>query len=382
MMQPHGEKSLNMESNEPDSKVDIVKEVASALEDEDVRKDEPKPVSRLPSTTTSATTAEQKQPTTSSPVTISKGSSPSQPTPSSSSKILASPPQERIRSEPTPAQKTPSTAASGVGTENSSTTWQSTTQSSDDGGGMWGWMSSAVTAGLQTTQNIGRNIVEKTKSSVDTVITTLDPAMEDYLHNRSQGVNLVLTTEHMPTIEAIKDGFRQIFELAFFKGLSSASSIAPLPTGCSAGLKGAQHRVSHLRRTKKVKEDEIVIGVEELVAELIPGKWFSMFCLYLNDPNLKIDLQTFSQALEVPKEYISKAEQSTPSNYNLRWSGLSYTLGEVVLGTGNSQGDWQTKVGGCSRKQILTMASKNLAGQYKTKCNEKIESVMDKAVVL
>lgn len=37
---------------------------------------------------------------------------------------------------------------------------------------------------------------------------------------------------------------------------------------------------------------------------------------------------------------------------------------------------------GCSRKQILTIASKTLAGQYKTKCNEKIESVMDKAVVL
>jgi len=71
-----------------------------------------------------------------------------------------------------------------------------------------------------------------------------------------------------------------------------------------------------------------------------------MICLFLNDPNLKIELQTFSQALEVPKEYITKAEQSTPSNYNLRWSGLSYTLGEVILGTGQAQGDWQSKVGG------------------------------------
>lgn len=163
MMQPHDNKSLNMESKEPDSKVDIVKEVASALEDEDLRKDEPKSVSKVPSTTTSATTAEQKQPTSSSPVTISKGSYPSQTTPSSSAKVLASPPQERMRSDPIPPQKSPSIAASGGDGAKDTSTWQSATQSSNDGGGMWGWMSNAVTAGLQTTQNIGRNIVEKTK---------------------------------------------------------------------------------------------------------------------------------------------------------------------------------------------------------------------------
>ena len=83
---------------------------------------------------------------------------------------------------------------------------------------------------------------------------------------------MTLTTEDAATIDAIKDGFRQVFELAFFKGCSSASGIAPMPTGCSAGLKGAQHRVSHMRRSKKVKEDEVVLGVEELIAELVPGK--------------------------------------------------------------------------------------------------------------
>lgn len=172
-MQPHENKSLNTESKEPDTKVDIVKEVASALEDEDVRKDEPKTVSKVPSTTTSATTAEQKQPITSSPVTISKGSSQSQTTPSSSSKALASPPQERMRSDPIPAQKSQSTAASGGGgAANTSTTWQSSTESSNDGGGMWGWMSSAVNAGLQTTQNIGRNIVEKTKVGQECICKT------------------------------------------------------------------------------------------------------------------------------------------------------------------------------------------------------------------
>ncbi|EDO38809.1 predicted protein [Nematostella vectensis] len=219
------------------------------------------------------------------------------------------------------------------------------------------------------------------QSSVDTVITTLDPAMEDYLR-KGQAVNLILTTEDPAAVEAVRDGFRQIFELAFVTSCSSVSSIAPLPVGCSAGMKGAQHRVSHLRRTKKVQDDKVLLGMEEFVAELVPGKWFSMICLHLSDPILKAEFHTLSQAVEIPKQYITKAEQSTPSNYNLRWSGLSFTLAEVILGSGHTHGDWQSLLGGCSRKQILTVAARTLAGQYRNKLNETAESVMDKAIVL
>ena len=60
----------------------------------------------------------------------------------------------------------------------------------------------------------------------------------------------------------------------------------------------------------------------------------------------KLELETFSQSIHIPKVYIAKAEESTPSNYNLRWSGLSYTLGEVVLGSGQAHGDWHSKISG------------------------------------
>jgi len=69
-------------------------------------------------------------------------------------------------------------------------------------------------------------------------------------------------------------------------------------------------------------------------------------CLALNDPTSKLELETFSQSVHIPKVYITKAEESTPSNYNLRWSGLSYTLGEVILGSGQAHGDWQSKLSG------------------------------------
>lgn len=71
-----------------------------------------------------------------------------------------------------------------------------------------------------------------------------------------------------------------------------------------------------------------------------------MTCLALNDPTTKLELEIFSQSIEIPKVYITKAEKGTPSNYNLRWSGLSQTLGEVILGSGQSHGDWHSKISG------------------------------------
>ena len=75
-------------------------------------------------------------------------------------------------------------------------------------------------------------------------------------------------------------------------------------------------------------------------------RWFGLTCLALNDPTSKLELETFSQSIHIPKVYITKAEESTPSNYNLRWSGLSFTLGEVIIGSGQAHADWHSKISG------------------------------------
>lgn len=75
-------------------------------------------------------------------------------------------------------------------------------------------------------------------------------------------------------------------------------------------------------------------------------RWFGLTCLALSDPTSKTELETFSQSVQIPSFYIKKAEESTPSNYNLRWSGLSFTLGEVMLGSGQEYGDWHSKISG------------------------------------
>lgn len=152
-----------MESKEPDSKVDIVKEVASALEEEEFTKVEAKNTIKVTPTKPS-TNLPKKQPTITAQLPIIAPINLKKNVPTDSSKVLSSPSQEKMRSEAVTSQKG-STGASGEAPTTSASTWQdsSSTQSEDSGASMWGWMSSAVSAGFQTTQNIGRNIVEKTK---------------------------------------------------------------------------------------------------------------------------------------------------------------------------------------------------------------------------
>lgn len=50
------------------------------------------------------------------------------------------------------------------------------TQQAEPGGGLLGWVRGAVSGG-----GLISKVVEKTKSSVDSMITTLDPQMREYI---------------------------------------------------------------------------------------------------------------------------------------------------------------------------------------------------------
>ena len=143
--------------------MDITKEVESALEEEGYVKID----STSPSTMTTATLT--------SPATLDKTSSLSagsslQPQPVNR---ITSPVQQQIRADSSSSgileQPSGKSSADPSSSSSSLSTWQGEssrpgqTSESDQFGGVWGWMSNAVSAGLQTTQNLGRNIVEKTK---------------------------------------------------------------------------------------------------------------------------------------------------------------------------------------------------------------------------
>lgn len=141
--------------------MDIVKEVESALEEEGYVKIDSTSPSTM-STVSSPVSSTDKTSSLSAVTSIH-----SQPV----DRITTSPVQQKIRPDLSSSVLSQNTSGSkssaNVSSSSSSPTWQRQNSGQDredeQSGGVWGWMSSAVSVGLQTTQSIGRNIVEKTK---------------------------------------------------------------------------------------------------------------------------------------------------------------------------------------------------------------------------
>lgn len=65
--------------------------------------------------------------------------------------------------------------------------------------------------------------------------------------------------------------------------------------------------------------------------------------------------------------FFPEAQSLTPQDYNLRWSGLLVTVGEVLEKSllNVSRTDWHMAFTGMSRRQMIYSAAKAIAGMYK-----------------
>ncbi|XP_069043324.1 protein PRRC1 [Lepisosteus oculatus] len=227
-------------------------------------------------------------------------------------------------------------------------------------GGIWGFIKGVAGNPMV------KSVLDKTKHSVESMITTLDPGMAPYIKS-SGDLDIVVTSTKEVKVAAVRDAFQEVFGLAVVTGEASQSNIAPQPVGYAAGLKGAQERIDSMRRVGMIHEKQPVVSVENFIAELFPDKWFDIGCLILEDPGHGIHIESFTQATPVPLEYVQQAQSLTPPDYNLRWSGLLVTVGEVLERNlpHISRTDWHVMLTGMSRRQMIYSAAKALAGMYK-----------------
>ncbi|XP_039614971.1 protein PRRC1 [Polypterus senegalus] len=227
-------------------------------------------------------------------------------------------------------------------------------------GGIWGFIKGV--AG----NPVVKSVLDKTKHSVESMITTLDPGMAPYIKS-SGDMDIIVTSDKEVKVAAVRDAFQEVFGLAVVTGESGQSNIAPQPVGYAAGLKGAQERIDILRRSGVLHEKQVAISVENFIVELFPDKWFDIGCLILEDPAHGIHIENFTQATPVPLEFVQQAQSLTPPDYNLRWSGLMITVGEVLERNipHVSRTDWHIMFTGVSRRQMIHSAAKALAGMYK-----------------
>ncbi|NXS00098.1 PRRC1 protein, partial [Oxylabes madagascariensis] len=201
----------------------------------------------------------------------------------------------------------------------------STAQSGAPAGGLWGFIKGVAENPMV------KSVLDKTKHSVETMITTLDPGMVPYISNIT---------------------------------LSCGSEF--YVTACVAA-QGAQERIDSLRRTGVIHEKQPAVSVENFIEELLPDKWFDIGCLIIEDPIHGIHLEAFTQATPVPLQYVQQAKSLTPQDYSLRWSGLLVTVGEVLEKSvvNVNRTDWHAVFTGMSRRQMIYSAAKALAGMYK-----------------
>uniref|UniRef100_A0A8D2LBH0 Proline rich coiled-coil 1 n=1 Tax=Varanus komodoensis TaxID=61221 RepID=A0A8D2LBH0_VARKO len=227
-------------------------------------------------------------------------------------------------------------------------------------GGLWGFIKGV--AG----NPVVKSVLDKTKHSVETMITTLDPGMAPYIKSGGE-LDIIVTSTKDVKVAAVREAFQEVFGMATVTGEAGQANIAPQPVGYAAGLKGAQERIDGLRRTGLIHEKQPAVSVENFIAELLPDKWFDIGCLIVEDPIHGIHLEAFTQATPVPLEYVHQAQSLTPPDYNLRWSGLLVTVGEVIEKNllHVNRTDWHVAFTGMSRRQMIYSTAKALAGMYK-----------------
>ncbi|KAF5901948.1 protein PRRC1, partial [Clarias magur] len=167
------------------------------------------------------------------------------------------------------------------------------------GGGIWGFIKGVAGNPMVKT------VLDKTKHSVESMITTLDPGMAPYIKSGGD-LDIVVTSDKEVKVGAVRDAFQEVFGMALVTGEASQSNIAPQPLGYAAGVKGAQERIDSLRRTAVIHEKQPVVSVENFIAELFPDKWFDIGCLILDDPGNGIHIETFTQATPVALEHVQQ----------------------------------------------------------------------------
>ena len=232
--------------------------------------------------------------------------------------------------------------------------------------GLPGWLKSA------SSNHFVQKVMEKTQTSVDKMITILDPGMAPYIKGRG-GIEVIVGSDKEVKYGAVRDAFQHIFGTASVIGLPAQSNVAAQPVGYSAGLKGAQERIKSLRKNEEIDEKQLCVAIENFVVEQLPDHWFDVACILLDDPENNIKFEVFSLAVPVDADIIADMQKATPTDYDLRWSGLAVTIGETMQKRlpWVTPTDWHKALTGQSRRDILYSASLVLVELYKRRLPER-----------
>ncbi|XP_052896143.1 protein PRRC1-like [Anopheles moucheti] len=230
------------------------------------------------------------------------------------------------------------------------------------GSALFGWMKGAVSG-----SGILQKVAEKAKNSVDTIVTTLDPQMKEYI-NSGGDTEVIVASDKDDKVRPIREAFQNVFGKATIIGLpAQAVGIAAQPVGFAAGLKGAEHRINSIRAENPRVDDHLpVVAVENFVVELFPDQWFEAGAIVLFDYAKNILLKTITQMTPIPLAVITALQADTSEDYMLKDTGFAATVGSVMARNLNTpHTEWHRSYTSVSRSEMILTAAKTIATLYK-----------------
>ncbi|XP_042242288.1 protein PRRC1-like isoform X2 [Homarus americanus] len=229
------------------------------------------------------------------------------------------------------------------------------------GNGWFGWIRGTVSS-------VGHRVAERAKTSMDTMITTLDPQMKEYIHSGGD-MDILVASDKEIKVGGVREAFQFMFGKATVSGMAAqAESVAAQPVGFEAALHSAEERINSLRTSGRVHPQQPVVSVENFIVELTPDCWFDVGLLLLDDPGEDILLQTYTQVTPIPPDFVTQAKNSTPDDYPYKSSGFAATVGQIAsqnLEVHHTM--WQETLTGVSRREMIVLAARALAGLYKSR---------------
>ncbi|XP_050422133.1 protein PRRC1-like isoform X2 [Adelges cooleyi] len=208
-------------------------------------------------------------------------------------------------------------------------------------------------------------VAEKAKSSVDAVLTTLDPQMKDTFNaNNIDSFDVVVATEKEIVVSAVREGFQKVFGKFNVRGLESPNQpFATQLVGFTAASQATKYCIDAVRI--HVPKGPIV-AYERFIVEPIESKWYEFGLLKLNDMEQNIDLEIYTQSVPVPSSVVRLISDDTPKDYEHLSTGFSIPVANFMASNLKVHpSEWQEVMTGISHRSLLLSAAISLAMEYK-----------------
>ncbi|EFA07067.2 protein PRRC1-A [Tribolium castaneum] len=231
---------------------------------------------------------------------------------------------------------------------------QTSADAGQGGGGLIGWMKDAVSSG-----GILSKVAEKAKNSVDSLITTLDPQMSEFIYSGGD-VELAVVSQDPDEVAPIREAIFSVFGKAWVNGISvKVDERKHQAVGFEEGIKRAEEKLKAALNSSQVP----TIAIENILLQQ-NDEWFDLSVLVLKDVEKKILLKTYTQTTPIPLDsFVKLAEKEMPSYAK----GCDSTEKLLAAYLQVCKNNWQQGVSGVARKETLFLAARTLVTLYKNK---------------